>query len=286
MHKSVKVSGLIWQKYDDVLHKDIRREIFFKDAFEGSESELIKKYETRVGTTTIIGWTFSIKIPFYMHEKLYPLDSNQISFAMEHPDLDKNILLTPDLEAYESMLPNLLPGITSSLKILGFDLKDSFFTFDSSPIKSTRGAESFGQSTSYIALRFNITTVRTILYALLVFFLPIFIIMFAIYAFFILGEKMKLDAEHMLTAYTGFLLTIIFLHRSLREQTTTGTVMYIEYFFFLTYFMIFALILNTLLDLIVVTAKDKTKKFKDFYKNFFWELQLLMSIIITTIIFY
>lgn len=282
--QAIKVSGLIWQKYDDIQHKGIEPDVYFKEA--SGKVEFTKKYETHIGTTRIIGWNFFIHIPFYMREKFYPLDANQISLVIEHPNLNKNILLVPDLAGYETMSPSSLPGIMNNFKLLGFEVQESFFNFETAKIKSTRGAESFDQSTSYISLRFHIIIVRTMMYAILVFFLPIFIIMFAIYAFFIMGEKMNLGAEHMLTAYTGFLLTIIFLHRSLRDQTATGTIMYIEYFFFLTYFMIFVLILNILLEFIDLRTRHLGTTFKLFYKNFFWELQILMSIIITTIIFY
>jgi len=283
--QNVKISGIIWQKYDDILHKGIIPGVYFKEA--SGDVTLKKIYETHIGTTKTVGWNFFILIPFYMREKLYPLDANQVSIAIEHPDVSRNILLVPDVAGYGTMQPSTLPGIISNFKLLGFDLQESFFNFETLQIKSTRGSEEFGQATSYITLKFNIILVRRIMYALLVFFLPIFIIMFAIYAFFIMGEKIKLDAFQMLTAYTGFLLTIVFLHRALRDQTATGTIMYIEYFFFLTYFMIFVFILNIILEYMDIrVAKSLSAVLKLFYKKFFWELQLLMSIIITTIIFY
>lgn len=280
----VKVSGFIWQYYDDKEHKDIVPGVLFSQA--SAKAEFEKTYETRFGTKRVIGWNFFVEFPYEWNEILYPLDINELSIALEHPALDKNILLIPDLHAYQNMRPADLPGLDSHLSLIGFNIEKSSFCFKNVQPKTTHGIEVFGQSTAYFTLHFDIVAVRTIMNAILIFFLPIFIIMFAIYCFFNLSENHQLDLKETLTAYTGLLLTIIFLHRMMRDQRSTGTVMYIEYFFLLTYIIIFILALHVFLQQTEFGKKRWYKKLGYLYKIFFWDIQMMIGIIITTLIFY
>lgn len=280
----VKVSGFIWQYYDDKEHKDIVPGVLFSQA--SAKAEFEKTYETRFGTKRVIGWNFFVEFPYEWNELLYPLDINEISIALEHPALDKNILLIPDLHAYQNMRPADLPGLNSHLNLIGFNIEKSSFCFKNDQPKTTYGIEAFGQSTAYFTLHFDIVAVRNIMNAILVFFLPIFIIMFAIYCFFSLSENHQLDLKETLTAYTGLLLTIIFLHRMLRDQRSADAVMYIEYFFLLTYVIIFILALHVFFQQTELGKKRWYKKLGYIYKVFFWDIQMMIGIIITTLIFY
>lgn len=280
----VKASGFVWQYYDDKEHKDITPGVLFTQA--SAKAEFEKTYETRFGTKRVIGWNFFVEFPYDWNEGLYPLDINELSIALEHPSLDKNILLVPDLHAYQNMRPTDLPGLNPHLNLTGFNIEKSSFCFKNVQPKTTYGIEAFGQSTTYFTLHFDIVAVRNIMNAILVFFLPIFIIMFAIYCFFSLSENYQLDLKETLTAYTGLLLTIIFLHRMLRDQRSADTVMYIEYFFLLTYVIIFILALHVFFQQTELGKKRWYKKLGYIYKVFFWDIQMMIGIIITTLIFY
>lgn len=280
----IKLSGLIWQKYNNTHHKDIAREILFTES--SRKTEFVKQYETPVGDTTIIGWKFFTQIPCVFDTKQYPLDTNEIAIIIEHPDAGHNVLLVPDFNDYQNISPKALPGIVDNFKLPGFSINYSLFSFEKLPQKTTYGVEPFGNATSRFELNFNLAITRDIIYSLLVFFLPIFVILFAIYAIFILSENNSLDPYKTLTGYTGLLLTIIFLHRMLRERILTGTTMYIEYFFFFTYFTLLVLILHILFKGMQFDQQAWYNQIFSFYKKFFWDIQLVYTIIITTMTFY
>ncbi|MCC7415332.1 MAG: hypothetical protein IT346_04555, partial [Epsilonproteobacteria bacterium] len=217
---------------------------------------------------------------------LYPLDANNISLEIEHPDLSRNILPVPDLAAYQNMNAANLPGIGDNVQFSGFNITQSLFSFKNVKQKTTYGVESFGRPTAHFSYNFNIIVVRNILNAILIFFWPIFIIMFSIYCFFNLSENRKLELEKTLTAYTGLLLTIIFLHRMMREQIATAKIMYIEYFFLFTYVTILILTAHIFFQQTDFGKKKWYKKLALWYQSLFWDIQMLIAIILTTVIFY
>lgn len=282
--RGLKISGFIWQYYDAIKHKDIKPGVLFTQA--SNKTELVKLYETKIGSTTIIGWDFFVEIPYEWNESLYPLDANNISLEIEHPDLSRNILPVPDLAAYQNMNAANLPGIGDNVQFSGFNITQSLFSFKNVKQKTTYGVESFGRPTAHFSYNFNIIVVRNILNAILIFFLPIFIIMFSIYCFFNLSENRKLELEKTLTAYTGLLLTIIFLHRMMREQIATAKIMYIEYFFLFTYVTILILTAHIFFQQTDFGKKKWYKKLALWYQSLFWDIQMLIAIILTTVIFY
>lgn len=280
----LKISGFIWQYYNAIKHKDIKPGVLFTQA--SNKVDLVKLYETKIGLTTIIGWEFFVEIPYEWNESLYPLDANKISLEIEHPDLSRNILPVPDLAAYQNMNAINLPGLSENVQFSGFNIAESSFSFKNVKPKTTYGVESFGRPTANFSFNFNIIVVRNILNAILIFFLPIFIIMFSIYCFFNLSENHELNLEKTLTAYTGLLLTIIFLHRTMRDQTATAKIMYIEYFFLFTYVTILILTAHIFFQQTDFGKKKWYKKLALWYQSLFWDIQMLIAIILTTVIFY
>lgn len=280
----LKISGFIWQYYDAIKHKDIKPGVLFTQA--SNKTDLVKLYETKIGLTTIIGWDFFVEIPYEWNESLYPLDTNKISLEIEHPDLSKNIIPVPDLASYQNMYAASLPGIGENAQFFGFNIILSSFSFKNVKPKTTYGVESFGRPTAHFSFNFNIIVARNILNAILIFFLPILIIMFSIYCFFNLSENLKLDLDKTLTAYTGLLLTIIFLHRMMREQTATAKIMYIEYFFLSTYVTILILTAHIFFQQTDFGKKKWYKKLALWYQDLFWDIQMLIAIILTAVLFY
>lgn len=284
LEEGIKIAGFIWQKYDHVLHKDLAREVLFSQA--SSRVQLVKKYEALRGNATVVGWKFYLQMPLEFDFTKYPLDMNRITINLEHPDLRQNVLLVPDFSDYQDISPTSLPGLAKGINISGFNINSSQFTFEFMPQKTTYGIEPFGQAISYLIMNFDVEITRNITYAILVFFLPIFVILFAIYAIFVLNEMGSLDSYKALATYTGMLLTIIFLHRSLRERYLTGSILYIEYYFFITYVTLLILMMHILLKQTPISHKAWYRWIFYIYRTSFWNIMLIVSLGITLMIFY
>ena len=283
----IKVDGIVWQKYDDKMHKGLAKDVFFPQA-STKRVDLVKKYEVKKGTKTIIGWKFYATLNQNFAYKKYPLDTNIVDIIIKHPNINQNILLVPDFSDYQSVIPEHLPGLSHDTFVPGFNIAWSGFFIEQLPQTTTYGVQKFGASNIYVACCFDILFRRDFLNALLIFLLPLFAILFAAYAIFLKSKaRAKLESYQVLLAYTGLFLSIILLHRSLREVHTVRDILFIEYFFFLVYVVLLILIVYDLLERQQrISHQRYFTQFIDTCRNFFWDIQLIIWLIITTISFY
>lgn len=279
----VSLSGYLWQKID--LKSNIKPGVLFPEASESSFKEIFRKSENG---TEIIGWNISATFLQKHRYSFFPFDKVHIDIILASADFENNVILTPDFSGYKSYDVDPLPGITNKINIPGYYLDRSFFSFTVIPSYDEVGLDALRNVTEKIRLHYNVILKRKLINPLIIFMLPLLIILFSMYAVFLVTQRWHgvFDAFRSLGAYTGLFFSLVILHQTLRSQVQSGELLYIEYFFFFTYMTILLLVLHTLLLRVSSRATLIGEKISPLLKLVFWPLQFILWFGITMIIFY
>lgn len=279
----VSVSGYLWQKIDEKV--SIIPGVLFPEAAESSFKEIFRKKENGIET---VGWNFSATFLQKHRYSFFPLDKVHIDIIFASADFENNVILTPDFSGYKSYDVDPLPGITNQLAIPGYHLARSFFSFSAISSYDEVGLDALRNVTEKIRLHYNVILKRKLINPLIIFLLPLLIILFSMYAVFLVTQRLKgqFDAFKSIGAYTGLFFSLVILHQTLRNQVQSGELLYIEYFFFFTYLTILLLVLHSLLLRISRTATFLNEHVSPYLKILFWPVQFALWFTITMIIFY
>lgn len=168
---------------------------------------------------------------------------------------EKTTVLTPNFSRYaDKLLISSKWGLAKNLSISDWNVLGTFFSYEEV------------ENNNY-NLTFNIYVKRNILAPFISNLLPFFVIIGLLLVLILLipKDKEKLNIDFFLGSISGLFFTILISQNSLREDISTGEILYLDYFYFFLYFiLIFTIILiflykiNSLNYLIV-------KKFKYYF---------------------
>ncbi len=279
----VIIAGYVWQKIKKVL--GIKEGIRFPDAAKFSAEEVVRKVD---GDEELIGWNMQATFAQKHRFSWFPFDRVHINIILGSADFEKNIILVPDFSGYQSLDIDPLPGLNSELVIPGFNKELSFFSFGTISQINEVGLETIRNVTENVQLHYNIILERKLTNPLIIYLLPLLIILFTIYAIFLLSYKghLKTDAFKTVSAYTAVFFSLIILHQTLRNQYQAGELLYLEYFFFFAYVSLFILILHALLLRVSHFKTYIDHKISPYLIILFWPVQTGLWFAVTMIVFY
>ncbi|MDP3889100.1 MAG: Cache 3/Cache 2 fusion domain-containing protein, partial [bacterium] len=276
--KSISFSGYIWQQYDTSVPID--RQITIPGA---TALSVEKVYEETFGNRVIIGWKVIATIPQRLRYAQYPFDHQDIVIPLSHPEQTKLLLLTPDFDEYEKIGFEKFIGIKRGFSLTEFSLVDTYFTYNSSEQPKPTLNQVTGKN---LDLFYTISLTRNILHSFIVYFIPLFVILFTLFAAFVFTKVTDTITSFAIGPYTAPTFALIILHANLRNKFTVGDILYIEYLFFLTYLTI---LLAIIFNIFIGWQKKKSEKllfFSSLLKLFFWPVQFALWYGATVISFY
>jgi hypothetical protein len=276
------ISGYIWNKYHITEHKDITHQIQLPHAIlltiDNPISSINNKWET-------VTWNIRGNIYEKQSYTHFPFDKQQMQITIEHHDIEKNIILTPDLEDYKKTSPEETPGLDKNFTLSEFNVETTFFMYKKINPVTNFGFSQYGKTTDHFQLIYNLIITRSLLGPFILYFLPLLVVLFSLFAVLLIAKR-KSEPINIITPYTGLFFALILLHRSLREHYYTGATLYMEYGFFFTYITIILLVIHAVLLFLYPSWNYYQYKIFHFAKLLFWPLQLASWLITTFIIFY
>lgn len=278
----IAISGYIWSKYNTLLQQHISRSIDMPQATKIQFAPPLISITDNIETVTsnVQGTLFQEQ-----NYTQYPFDQQQIRIIFEHRDIEKNIILTPDLAGYKKISPEATPGLDKEFSLSGFNIEQSFFEYHTIDPTTNFGFKDYGKITDNFQLIYNVIMNRNLLNPLVLYLLPLLVILFSLFCTLIMTGK-KTDPFSVLGPYTGLFFALVILHRSLREQLPTGNTLYIEYAFFYTYITIILLIIHTIFTHYYTNWRSYQESALHIIKLLFWPFQFVTWLITTLIIFY
>jgi hypothetical protein len=278
----ISISGYLWNKYNTKLNQNIDRGIDLPQATRITSGQPLTSQADDIETSTIAIQGLLFQEQNYAK---YPFDQQQIRIILEHRDIEKNIILTPDLVAYKKISPESTPGLDKDFSLSGFTVEQTFFEYHKTEPNANFGFKEYGKVTDQFQLVYNALMNRNLLNPFVLYLLPLLAILFVLFSTLLVVSK-RTDPLTILGAYTGLFFGLIFLQRSLREQHPAGTTLYMEYAFFYTYVTIILLVIHTIL--MYYYKKWELYQNKSLYilRILFWPFQLISWLITTIIVFY
>lgn len=273
----VNAKGIIWQKYYKGIHDDIARGISIPNAVDVSLSKFLEK---TYDDYTLVEWTFNLNITSDFNYSRYPFGNENMWLQIKQQEFDKNIVLVPDLDSYSVSSTRYLPGLDKNIQIRDWEIQNSFFSYTFNSYNTNFGIENFIGQYSFPEIYFNIIIRPNILNVFISHFLPIGIAIFLIFAIF-----KTATGHYVVRPYATLFLALIFLQISLRSNLGANEIVYIEYYYFLTYFIMAGVSLNAVL---VQNSSWELVHYKNnlIPKLFFWPFTGLAILILNTLVFY
>lgn len=276
----VFLSGYIWQKYSDDFPKDFKKEFLISRATNVSIQKLNSSKRNGVET---IQFHFEAEIRQKLTHKTYPLEEELIEFQIIHKELDHNIVLTPDLDAYKVRSASQLPGLDKAVFISGWNLMNSYYELRHSDLNTNFGVNRSVGKDDFPVLYYDIEIQRNFVDAFISNLTPLIIV--SVMLFFMLFLMEKIDTAKVFNICIAMFFVIVFSHIDIRSKISAQEIFYLEYFFFITYGLILYVALNAI-GWLLQTDNWLYRYKSNIYSLLYWPILLGLTFGVTVFTFY
>ena len=241
---NVNIGGIVWQRYPLDRLDEIETGIRLPQISPFAEAALIeesyrREVRTKEGETPymLIGYDVRVTLRLDFSYADFPFDRRHLDIAIVPASRNSNVILVPDLDGYESTNPAQRAGIDPDIRLPGTRIVESYFNFTASDLDTNFGLGAGGMNTHIPVLHFNIIQKRNLLNAFVTYLIPIVVTLALIYILILACEKTE-ARQGIIESMAAFFFVLIFSHIDLRKTIQTGELMFMEYFYFITYAMI------------------------------------------------
>jgi hypothetical protein len=280
---NVQVSGYVWQRYADDLPRGIDKGFAMPEAEYARVEEV---YRARQGDEELIGWSFKATLREQFDYDRYPLDRQQVWILLWHADFGRNVYLEPDLGAYTSLDPAALSGVDTDFVLENWHLEESFFSYRANRYNTDFGVRGYVADERQPELYFNVSIQRHLLSAVvsrmvvpLVILIQLFVIVMVIGTDRDRLEQFGVRPGGVIFTCAAFFFAVLVAQNSLRGEVQAGGLVYLESLYILTYFVILAVAINSVL----LVARPNLKLFRR-YDNLWAEILYWPTILLTLVI--
>lgn len=284
MDGQLSLEGFIWQKYP--LNHDIEHAV---ELLNVRNFTLEKSYDIQNSDHHLIGWHFKAVALNVFNFIQYPFDAQLLNLNFYHPDLQKNIILSPDFASYERS--ENLKGLKHNVQITSWKFNDTFFYYYMPNFRTNMGLNDKSAIAMHPDFYFAVAISREIISAMAMAILPLAII--AIIIFFVLlqsseVERVASNTLLILPQLSAVFFAAIISHQSLRRVISdVNAIIYIEYYYFLLYALLMLVAINGVLYL---SSKSETGLL--FYRRniciklLYWPALFIFATVVTLKFFY
>ena len=290
IHPGVFLRGYIWQKYNAKEHAGLDRDVIFPNAYTSTKQELYR--QTNKDEETVC-WSFSCNLYETFNARLYPFDHRHIVLNLLHKNFEKNIALVPDLSSYKVINSILLPGISSKIALLThWHLIKSYFNYELHNFKTTLGFPEFSYN-NMPYLQFIIDAQRRpgggfIMHFVLLFvvFTTLFILLMAFLKQETLIDIVGFSTLSVIGVCSALLFVLITSEINLRQLLMTEGLVYLEYIYLISYFIIIGVVINSIVFAVRGDLQFFMYQNNLIFKLCYWPTVFLLIIIATAYLIY
>ncbi|MBM3143891.1 MAG: hypothetical protein FJ010_02755 [Chloroflexi bacterium] len=278
---TVTLSGYLWQKYPQELPEGVVKEARFPA--QVGRLEIREAYHFEQGGDEIIGWFFHVTLQQKLDVSRYPLDQVTMQIQIDPGKLGQNIVLVPDFESYEFMMPSHKPGLNLALWAPQWDLQRSFFGYRVEDYNADFGGAIELQKSTLPALIFNIIARRELVSPVIAYCIVILLVAVQLFGANTISSKSAFD---VLSVGAALFFGAAIAHNNLRTNIMYSGVTYLEYYFILLYVTILAGTINGLM--VRSNANIAILQYEDnlIFKLCYWPCFMGTAFLITLFTFY
>ena len=279
---NVAVTGYVWQRYARSIPKEVARGFVLPDA---TDREITEAYRSSSADAETIGWYVKATVRQKFDYANYPLDQQQFRLRIWHSDLDRSIVLVPDLEAYTIIHPLARAGIDGNFVLPGWAVNRTQFGSSPRIRTTTYGLAAEGDAGAELA--FDVIINRRIIEPMFSNLLPLTVSGFMVFALLlIVKESTRAAVVQTLAAFSGLFFVVILSQLDLRRRVSGASILYIEYFYFVMYCTIVVAALTTLTNGYPGLFPGIERREHFLPKLLYWPVILAAIAVITLVTFY
>ena len=287
---NVNVSGVVWQRFDATTLQNSTPGVSFPQISPFSEAQFLEERSRHTyGDKVLIHYNFRSTLHLPFDYSNYPFDKRNVSLKIEPINFEDKLLLTPDLGSYDYTTPSRKAGINKHIQLSGDKIQQSYFSYTNGGFFTDFGYPVKDFFTSLPVLQYNIKIRRVLLSSFVTYLIPIFVTLIMIFILIKATQK-PVDLNNsegggIVQGMAAFFFVLVFSHIDLRKDILTGDLIYMEYFYFVSYAMIILATHN------LITYTRRTHKLFDYRDNIivkaiFWPTFLFLVLLITLFKFY
>ncbi len=238
----VNFTGHIWQRYEDGLSDDISRGFLFPEQVQSGETVIEELYRRPSDGHEVIGWYFDVTVRQTFDYTNFPLDRHDVWLRLWHRDFDRGIVLTPDLQAYDTTAAGKTFGVDQSITPGGFVIAETYFDYELAEYDTDFGIDSFVGQQGLPELHFRVVVIREVLDILVIRIMPLLVVAVLLFGLLMSmttdeeqSERFGFDNLAVLGAASALLFVVIIAHMELRDEFPGSGILYLEYYFFVLY---------------------------------------------------
>lgn len=286
---NVRVTGFIWQHYSTQVPAEVVRGVILP---ESDKQDLRETYRIKDGDGELIGWYFVGTLRQEFDYSRYPFGRNRVWIRIWPADFVRNIVLTPDLVAYQNMTPSLKPGVEQSFVLEGWKLENSFFRYEYIDYNTGFGLANYAGQNDFPELTFNVGLRRDVVTPLLtqaVAPIAILILVFVTFLFFSGSKEQRgefgLTWTGVIGTWSAFFFATLVAQGALRTQVRADGFVYLETLHILLYPLI--LTVAALTTLLVAAPRFHAIQYDDnlYAKLLYWPVVMLILLAVTFFVF-
>ena len=243
-------------------------------------------YEHQEDTIKTIGWQFRAKIKSNFNYVKYPFDRQWIKLIIGSKELDANVILVPDFDAY-LVTQRLHKELNVDLVMNEWQIQYTYFFYQLSDLPTNLGITNYIKTKNFPVFNFAVDIRRYFLNPMISGLVPVLVIIAILFfMLLIMTAGKKGDAGGVLRLGSSLFFTTAIAHLAFRRAVLAVDITYLEYFYFVLYALVLFVVINCLLY-----ANDVPIRFIQYKNNFiskllFWPCTLSIFLIITLIFFY
>ncbi len=248
---NVNITGYVWHRYQQGQNSDYEIGTVFPEAIE---TNINLAYEKTINGETLKGWYFETTLRENFNPDRFPLDRQSVWIRLWHEKIGDNIVLVPDLKAYNSLNTRSLPGIEKDFVLSGWSLFRSYFEVRENQYNTRLGVASSAPGGVVPELYFNVEIMRNFINPFLAHLFPLFVVVLMLYAIVITmstDEEKKdffgFNAAGVVASCSALFFVALISHVQMRNELAANAVVYLEYFYLITYVLILLITLNAVL---------------------------------------
>jgi hypothetical protein len=247
----VHMSGQLWMRASDAAKARMGGPLI-PVLEEASSFSLEPAYESKEGKDTLYGWRFKASVKNSSDFTRFPFERQQILLRFALRDEQKGVILVPDLPAYETLNPSTKPG-ANNLRLPGRTVSSSLFTYLHPDARVDFGDRRGGAIGHLSRLAYVVRSERSVINAFIAYGLPIIVVLLLLFV----EEYIGLGPNQAMGAYRSAFFIAIIAHIGMRSNIGASELVYLEWFFILTYLALLGLSVSALGATIAGRAAEK-----------------------------
>ena len=278
--------GLLWQRYPVIKSQSLKYDFYMSDCERFFYKDRLAQF--RQNDEDVVVWQISgLFNQTHFSSQNFPFDRQNVSLSISYPDLQRRVLLVPDMATYQFTSPRLLPGLRKDVNIEGKTLLQSYFTIRKDASDLSAGKQKIQSLENHYDLYFVVITERLLIGVLLGYLLPVLVALLFLMAIPFFATKTFTTSMQTVAACAGIFMAMSFSHSSMRKTIIeTGGLSYLEYYYVFLYILICIIIMYIILSYIVPRKSMLARDPKPVVVFSILPLYLFVNFIVTILTFF